>query len=114
VDSAGADSCGADCGAGSDSGAGSVLRGDSCTVSGAAWVVVLGAVAGGVSGAGRARVDRLDGWAAPRLVALAALAFALPGKACAATSESTPVRATLPAIIQRLMRASLRRAASRV
>jgi hypothetical protein len=37
----------------------------------------------------------------------------LPGKAWAATSVSTPVSATLPAISQRLVRASLRRAASR-
>jgi hypothetical protein len=37
----------------------------------------------------------------------------LPGNAWAATSESTAVRATVPAISQRLMRESLRRAASR-
>jgi hypothetical protein len=37
----------------------------------------------------------------------------LPGNAWAATSASTPVSATLPAISQRLMRVSLRRAASR-
>jgi hypothetical protein len=37
----------------------------------------------------------------------------LPGKAWAATSVSTPVSATLPAISQRLVRVSLRRAASR-
>jgi len=37
----------------------------------------------------------------------------LPGNAWAATSESTPVRVTLPAISQRLMRVSLRSAASR-
>jgi hypothetical protein len=37
----------------------------------------------------------------------------LPGKAWAATSVSTPVSATLPAINQRLVRVSLRRAASR-
>jgi hypothetical protein len=42
-------------------------------------------------------------------------AFALlPGKALAATSESTPVSATLPAISQRLTRRSLRSAASRI
>jgi hypothetical protein len=43
-----------------------------------------------------------------------AVAWVLPGKALAATSERTPVRVTLPAISQRLMRASLRRALSRV
>jgi hypothetical protein len=37
----------------------------------------------------------------------------LPGKAWAATSVSTPVSATVPAINQRLRRVSLRRAASR-
>lgn len=51
----------------------------------------------------------------PELAALLADAVAvLPGKACAATSASTPVRATLPAISQRFMRLSLRRAASRL
>jgi hypothetical protein len=37
----------------------------------------------------------------------------LPGKALAATSASTAVRVTLPAIKKRLMRPSLRSAASR-
>jgi hypothetical protein len=37
----------------------------------------------------------------------------LPWKACAATSEKTPVRATEPATNQRLTRLSLRKAASR-
>jgi hypothetical protein len=37
-----------------------------------------------------------------------------PGKALAATSENTAVRATEPAISQRLARRSLRNAASRV
>jgi hypothetical protein len=44
----------------------------------------------------------------------AVVVFVLPGKALAATSERTPVRATLPAISQRLTRESLLRAASRV
>jgi hypothetical protein len=39
--------------------------------------------------------------------------LALLGKACAATSVRTPVRVTLPAISQRLMRLSLRRELSR-
>lgn len=53
---------------------------------------------------------------AERCAALdAVVAFTvLPGKALAATAVSTPVRAVLPAISQRLERASLRRAASRV
>jgi len=38
----------------------------------------------------------------------------LPGKALAATAVNTPVKATLPPISQRLMRASLRRPASLV
>jgi hypothetical protein len=42
------------------------------------------------------------------------LAFALPGNACAATSVSTPVSATLPAISQRLASASRRSELSRV
>ena len=37
----------------------------------------------------------------------------LPGKACAATSENTPVSVTEPASSQRLQRDSRRRAASR-
>ncbi len=45
---------------------------------------------------------------------LAEVLAVLPGKALAATSVSTPVRATLPAISQRLTRPSLRRAASRM
>jgi hypothetical protein len=42
-----------------------------------------------------------------------AVGIVLPGNAWAATSVSTPTSATLPAISQRLMRVSLRRAASR-
>ena len=69
----------------------------------------------GSSGVGRFLAGWLDAWVARCLSAvLAALALAFPGKAWAATSVSTPVSATLPAISQRLMRASLRRAASRV
>lgn len=47
---------------------------------------------------------------ASRLVALASLR---PGNALAAASANTPVRATLPAISQRLTRRSLRVAVSR-
>ena len=46
-------------------------------------------------------------------LALVELRLVLPGKALAATSASTPVSTTLPAISQRLMRLSLSRAASR-
>jgi hypothetical protein len=48
------------------------------------------------------------------LVVLVELLFALPGNACAATSVSTPVSATLPAISQRLAADRRRSAASRV
>ena len=58
------------------------------------------------------------GWELPvRWVAVEAFAPAvlnvLPGKALAATAVNTPVRAALPAISQRLQRASRRRATSR-
>jgi hypothetical protein len=51
----------------------------------------------------------------PDVFALAAEAaeIVLPGNAWAATSASIPVSATLPAISQRFVRVSLRRAASR-
>lgn len=45
---------------------------------------------------------------------VACLAVFLPANALAATSESTPVRTTLPAINQRVMRLRSRSAASRV
>jgi hypothetical protein len=47
------------------------------------------------------------------VLAAEAVGIVLPGKAWAATSVSTPASVTLPASSQRLMRVSLRRAASR-
>jgi hypothetical protein len=47
------------------------------------------------------------------VLAAEAVGTVFPGKAWAATSASTAVTATLPAISQRLTRVSLRRAASR-
>jgi hypothetical protein len=59
--------------------------------------------------------EELPAWFPLEVFALAAEAaeIVLPGNAWAATSASTPVSATLPAISQRLTRVSLRRAASR-
>jgi hypothetical protein len=72
-------------------------------------LVASGALLGAVS-ALDVEVWLLDPWwvvAFVFCVDVVELAFALPGKACAATSVSTPVSATLPAISQRL--ASVRR-----
>jgi hypothetical protein len=107
----GADSClGADCSVGADSGAGA----DS-------WVGADSRLDWGASAGGRTGLEEPEGalpeewWVDPvdRFVAedLAALE---PGNALAATSESTAVSATLPAINQRLTRFSRRSAASRV
>jgi hypothetical protein len=52
--------------------------------------------------------------ACPAALVLEACLTVLPGKALAATSVSTPVRTTLPAISQRLIVWSWRSAASRV
>jgi hypothetical protein len=78
--------------------------------------VVFGASAGGCRGL-EELVEPPEEWLACECAELFALVVAapmvLPGNAWAATSVSTPVRVTLPAISQRLTRVSLRRAASR-
>jgi len=80
---------------------------------------VSGAVCGGCSVLADPAEELLDEGVegpVPERLALVAepAASVLPGKACAASSASTPVRVTLPAISQRLTRVSLRSAASRV
>lgn len=82
-------------------------------------MVALGAFEGGFSApapADEALDEAPEEWPACPLVALVLVAYltVLPGKALAATSVSTPVSTTLPAIIQQLILWSSRSAASRV
>lgn len=118
----GADSCGVASLDGADSCAGAASRDVSCAGADCAAddspvpsVAALGAWAGAFS-ALEELVDELLDWAffALTVPVLAEALIVFPGNALAATSVNSPVRATLPAISQRLALVSLRRAASRV
>jgi hypothetical protein len=110
---AGADSCaGGDsrAGAGSRAGSGSGAVVASCA---GAWdsgeevgsLVACGACAGGCSGLVVDVLEAPPGCTPERFAWLPEAALAvLPGNACAAASANTPVRTTLPATSQRLIR----------
>jgi hypothetical protein len=71
-------------------------------------VAVLGACAGGCNAPVEVLEELVDVWLAPEeacppAFALVTYLTVLPGNALAATSVSTPVKRTLPAISQRLI-----------